>query len=98
MKNVFIISVFLVIALNIIDFGMTSQALASGNYREMNPVARLYLGSPAISIPVVSFGNYGVGSALVSLHSKSKPLAFIMAGLLIVGHSFVIAHNVKVLR
>lgn len=98
MKTPFIIAVFLVLALNVVDFGLTDMALGSGRYTELNPVARLYLKSPAISIPVVSIGNYAVGSALINLHGKSKPWAWVAAGLLIIGHGYVVYHNIRIMK
>ena len=96
--NAFVIVVFLIVAMNVVDFGMSYQAVSSGAYRELNPIGRLYLTRPVIAIPLVSVGNYGVSSALISLHGKSKATAWIAAGVLVLAHSFVIIHNARIMK
>ena len=98
MRTAFIVVVFLIMSLTIVDFSMTDHALSTGRYREANPIARFYVTKPALSVPIISFGNYATSSALINLHEKSRTWAWAAAGALVVGKIFVLSHNAKVLR
>jgi hypothetical protein len=98
-KTVFIVAVFtLVMAPTYVDFAMTQHALATGRYYEANPVARLYVSQPLLSVPILTVGQYGVTWGLSSLFDDSPAVAWALVAVFVVLRVLVLSHNARVLR
>jgi hypothetical protein len=98
MKNTaFMLIVFSVLSLTVVDYGLTSNALATGRYGEANGLVRWYVEKPALAIPIISITNYGGAYALTGLFKDNKTLAWILAGGLFILKGYIVYHNIKVL-
>lgn len=62
------------------DFTLTTFALSTGKYTEVNPIARFYVDKPAIAIPTIIAMDLVVHLGLRHLYKDNKTLAW---GLLI---------------
>lgn len=80
------------------DFSITSYALATGQFQEKNPIARLYASRPALAISIQLAGEGFLVWNTTQLWKANKTLGWAVLIGMTAARAYVLARNLKTLR
>jgi hypothetical protein len=80
------------------DFAITSWAMRTGHFTETNPIARLYIREPVLSIAIFATADIVVHWGLTSLWQKNRTMAWILLIVMDSARLYVMYHNLRELR
>jgi hypothetical protein len=97
MEHAFTFSLALCVGLNMADGIITVSAADLPGLREVNPLARLALKSPALFLAFKGLSSFVIYKGLGTLFKRSKLLAWVMVFGFDVVFSYAIIHNLHLI-
>lgn len=86
------------LAMGWVDYSITSYALATGNFKETNPIAKLYASQPALSITINLAGEGFLFWGTTQMWKSNKTLGWIMLIGFTAARAYVLYRNIKTLN
>lgn len=86
------------IALGWADFTVTSVALATGNFQEKNPIAKLYIHQPVLAVSINLAGEGLMFWGTTELWRAKKPLGWGLLVAVTAARAYVLARNIKTMK
>ncbi len=80
------------------DFTITTVMVYSGHARELNPVMRLYVDHPAVSVALFTVGDFTIQWGLSKLWKANKSWAWVVLGVLTAARAYVLINNLRQMR
>ena len=85
------------IAMSWADFAITYYNLDCKR-EELNPIARLYIDKPALSVAFIALDNLIIGYITRKIYNKNKLAGIALIGLVTIAKGYILYKNVELLR